>query len=331
MLAEGKQVERLAVVEEEQVVAQAQVVYGLLPFGWQYAACPKGPSGIYNFQFPISKIYECIFNYLKSKNCIFFRVEPASIIHNSSFIIQKTIDINPSATLVLDLKKSEEEILAGMHQKTRYNIHLAEKKDLKIKNTPPFIPPLKGEGRGVGLNLEVFWDLMNKTGSRDKFSLHSKKHYEKVLESPIVFQLTAYEKESSVAVAIFIKFGSMFTYLYGASDYEHRHLMAPYLLQWEGIKMGKSLGCEFYDFFGIAPRRHSEQSEESLSFDQRDPSVKPQDDNYEYDLEHQYAGVTRFKLGFGGTPFQAPGTFDVVIDKNKYRLYNFLRKIRRLL
>ena len=301
LLAEGKKVERLAVVDGDQVLAQAQIVYGSLPFGWQYAFCPKGPV-------MEEKLYEVLLDYLKNKNCIFFRIEPVSIIHNLKFIIQKTIDINPSATLILDLKKSEEELLAGMHQKTRYNIHLADKKDLKIKNTPPFIPPLKGEGQGVGLNLDFFWDLMTKTGSRDKFSLHHKKHYEKVLESPMVFQLTAYEKETPVAVAVFAMFGNTFTYLYGASDYAHRELMAPYLLQWEGIKMGKNNGCSFYDFFGVAPVT---------------------DGNY--DLKHQYAGVTRFKLGFGGVPFQAPGTFDVVIDKNKCMLYNFLRKLRRLI
>lgn len=284
LLAEGKQVERLAVVEGERVLAQAQVVYSSLPFGWQYAFCPCGPV--------MSRGYEPFIDYLKSKNCIFFRVEPVSIIHDSKFIIQKTIDINPVATLILNLKKTEEELLSVMHQKTRYNIHLAEKKDLQIKNEK---------------NLEVFWDLMNKTGSRDKFSLHHKKHYEKVLESPMVVQLTAYEKEMPIAVAVFAKFGNTFTYLYGASDYARREFMAPYLLQWEGIKMGKKNNCEWYDFFGVAPVT---------------------DGNY--DLKHQYAGVTRFKLGFGGTPFQAPGTFDVVIDSKKYQIYNIFRKIRRI-
>jgi peptidoglycan pentaglycine glycine transferase (the first glycine) len=318
LLAEGKQVERLAVVEGENILAQAQIVYSQLPFGWQYVFCPKGPvfdeSRIKNYEV---RMYETIINYLKEKNVIFLRVEPEIRLQTtvpeplcdsvrgfaSDFRLQKTIDINPSATLILDLNKTEEDFLAGMHQKTRYNIHLAEKKDLKISKEK---------------NLEIFWNLANQTGSRDKFGLHNKKHYEKVLQSPMARQFTAYENEKPIACTVFVVFGDTFTYLYGASDYEYRNLMAPYLLQWEGIKMGKNSGCSFYDFFGVAPRRTSDSGLQTL------------DDNYDYDLKHQYAGVTRFKLGFGGIPFQAPGTFDVVIDKNKYLVYNFLRKLRRL-
>ena len=191
-----------------------------------------------------------------------------------------------------------------MHQKTRYNIHLAEKKDLKISQEK---------------NMEVFWLLMTKTGSRDKFSLHHKKHYEKVLESPMIFQMTAYFNNVPVAIAVFAKFDNTFTYLYGASDYAHRDLMAPYLLQWEGIKMGKSFGCQWYDFFGVAPRRTS------------DFRLQTSDTNYDYDTHHQYAGVTRFKFGFGGVLYQAAGTFDIIIDYKKYWIYNFLRKLRRLI
>lgn len=288
LLAEGKNVERLAVVEGNDVLVQAQVVYSKIIFGWQYAFCPQGPTTSANFK---EETYKVLVEYLKNKKCIFFRVEPNSIPH-LTFNIKKTIDINPPATLILDLSKTEEELLAGMHQKTRYNIHLAEKKDLKINNEK---------------NLAVFWNLMNQTGNRDKFSLHHKSHYEKVLASPIVFQLTAYESDKPVACAVFAHFGNTFTYLYGASDYAHRDLMAPYLLQWQGIKMGKSLQCKWYDFFGVAP-------------------VK--DGNY--DLKHQYAGVTRFKLGFGGIPQQSVGTWDMVIDSRKYKLYNLLRKLRRL-
>ena len=286
LLAEGKQVERLAVMEDDKVLAQAQIVYNNLPFGWRYAFCPQGPVS------EKLETYQYLLDYLKNKNCIFFRVESTSMIRDSKFTIHRSIDINPPSTLILDLKKSEEELLAGMHQKTRYNIHLAEKKDLKINNEK---------------NLEVFWSLMNQTGSRDKFKLHAKNHYNLVLNSPLTFQLTAYLNNTAVATAVFAKFGDTFTYLYGASDYEHRHLMAPYLLQWEGIKMGKSNGCQRYDFFGVAP-------------------VK--DGNY--NQNHQYAGVTRFKLGFGGTSHEAPGTFDLVINNKKYSFYSLMRKLRRL-
>ena len=295
LLAEGKNVERLAVVEGGEVLAQAQIIYSQLTFGWQYAFCPKGPMmGNYEIT-KLKEIYDAFVDYFKkNKVVVFLRVEPQSFNFPISQFpnFKKTIDINPSATLILDLSKTEEEILAGMHQKTRYNIHLAEKKDLKISQEK---------------NLEVFWVLMNKTGSRDKFDLHHKKHYEKGLQSPMVYQLTVYEDKIPVACAVFACFANTFTYLYGASDYEYRHLMAPYLLQWEGIKIGKSLGCRWYDFFGVAPVI---------------------DGNY--DLHHQYAGVTKFKLGFGGIPQQSAGTWDAVIDGKKYMIYNFLRKLRRL-
>ncbi len=284
LITEGKRVERLAVVEDEQVLAQAQIVYTRILFGWQYAFCPKGIIGDGG-----EKAYITLSNYLKNKNCIFLSIEPESL---RSKYFKKTIDINPAATLVLDLTKTEEELLGGMHSKTRYNVHLAEKKNLKISKDK---------------NLEVFLELMNKTGSRDKFSLHHREHYAKVLQSPIIYQLTAYENTKPVACAVFAQFGNTFTYLYGASDYEYRNLMAPYLLQWEGINMGKDLGCKYYDFFGVAPLT---------------------DGNY--DSKHQYAGVTRFKLGFGGASHQVPGTFDFIISKNKYKVYSLLRLVRRL-
>ncbi len=298
LISEGKKIERLAVVEGEQVVAQAQIVYTPIFFGWHYAFCPKGPfldsQQDKNLKL---KIYETIIRYLLGKKCIFFRIEPEVLPASpNSLRIKKTIDINPAATLLLDLNKNAADLLAGMHPKTRYNIHLAQKKNLKISQEK---------------NIEVFWKLMNKTGSRDKFSLHHKAHYEKVLASKDVVQLTAYLNDKPAACAVFIGFGNTFTYLYGASDYEYRNVMAPYLLQWEGMEIGNDFGSKWYDFFGVAPRLVS-------------------GNGYEYDPKHQYAGVTRFKLGFGGSPYQVPGTFDIVVSRYKYAVYTCIRRLRRL-
>ncbi|TAN33619.1 peptidoglycan bridge formation glycyltransferase FemA/FemB family protein [Patescibacteria group bacterium] len=303
LIAEGKKVERLEIEENGAVLAWAQIVYVDLPFGWKYAFCPKGPVGISNFPFserseafPISnchserseesldETYKTLIDYLKSKKCVFFRVEPEQVPEGAN----KTIDITPRATLILDLIKSEDELLAGMGQKTRYNINLAARKNLRIANEK---------------NADVFIKLEKETAKRDNFKTHPEEHYKKVISSDFVYQLTAYHENAPVASAVFVGFGGTFTYLYGASDYACRHLMAPYLLQWEGIKLGKKLGYKFYDFFGIAP--------------QGEP-------------RHQYAGVTRFKLGFGGAYKEAPGTFDLIINKKKCKVYGWLRKLRRI-
>ena len=322
LASEGKTVERLQVVDGGIVVAQAQVVYADLFLGWRYGFCPSGPI----VKLAINKeqatsVWECLKDYFFSRKIIFLRVEPQGLLIDScSLLVCKSLDITPRATTVIDLTKSDENLLAAMHEKTRYNIRLAQKKNLVVSDKN---------------NVDTFWDLLEKTGARDKFKLHNKKHYQAVLTSPFSLQLTVCQGEQPLASAIFIGFDSIFTYLFGASDHEYRNLMGPHLLQWEAIKLGRKLGFIKYDFFGVAPRCHSERSEESLSPITQQISVKgsfapTQDDNYKYDRQHQYAGVTRFKLGFGGNVIEGPGTHDLLISPIKYRVYQALRWLRRL-
>jgi lipid II:glycine glycyltransferase (peptidoglycan interpeptide bridge formation enzyme) len=75
--------------------------------------------------------------------------------------------------------------------------------------------------------------------------------------------------------------------------------MSPYLLQWSLIKYAQAAGYLYYDFYGID--------------------------------EKKWPGVTRFKTGFGGYVFEYAGTYDLVFKPVIYRVYEFLRKLRRLI
>ncbi len=331
LLTTGQNVERVEVRENGEIVAGALLIYKKLPFGWKYAFCPKGPVvvssspvipnrregslSVDRIEIPRrprglarnDKVYDALVKYLKKQNCIFLRFEPVALSKDLS--IKPAKEINPSATLVLDIQKSADELLAEMHTKTRYNIRVAERKGLKVSHEK---------------NFQIFWDLLQKTGARDNFVLHSKNNYEKVMADQDVQQITISTPEGkAIASGGFIGFGDRYYYLYGALNYEDRNLMAPYLLQWTAIQQGKKLGYKYYDFFGIAP---------PVS-----PSVRGSaegvfvGESYQYDPKHIYAGITRFKLGFGGAPENAPGTFDLLIDPKKYRIYKLLRKLRKLL
>jgi peptidoglycan pentaglycine glycine transferase (the first glycine) len=157
------------------------------------------------------------------------------------------------------------------------------------------------EGLGVvGVSdFEKFWSLMSATVNRDGFRLHEKEYYKKMLEVENIKLFFAEHQNNILCAGIFSFFGDTAIYLHGASSDENRELMAPHLLQWELIKKAKSLGCKYYDFFGID--------------------------------EKKWPGVTRFKRGFGGQEMNYPGTFDIIFDKTKYGVYKFLRKIRRLI
>ena len=185
-----------------------------------------------------------------------------------------------------------------MHPKTRYNIGLSKKKELRVEEKK---------------DLEIFWDLMKRTGERDAFRLHEKKHYEKVLNSELASQVIIYFENKPIATGVFIRFGQTFTYLYGASDHEHRSLMASYLVQDFGLNKAKNDGYKHYDFFGIAPVNKNESGE------------------WIYDEKHQYAGVTRFKLGFGGEYISSAGTVEIVINKVLYLFLSLVKKIRKII
>lgn len=172
----------------------------------------------------------------KKENSIFFRIEPIEDIYLKNF--EKSTNLQPQRTLILDLKKSEKEILNQMHQKTRYNIRLAEKKGVVIK---------KGDKKDI----EKFLPLLEDTAKRGGFHSHIKEYYKKMLEIPGIEIFLAEFKDKIIAANIVIFFDKITTYLHGASDYNYRNLMAPHLLQWEQIKEAKKRGCVEYDFWGI--------------------------------------------------------------------------------
>ena len=177
----------------------------------------------------------------KKKGIMFLRWDPLYPRQKKEKRVVKSIDIQPSRTLVLDLTSSEGELMADMHQKTRYNIRLAFRKGVKVR-----------EAKG-GEDLEEFWRIMEDTARRDGFRLHPKQHYERMLETdPEMLRLFLAEYDGRVVAGNIVSFfGDTVTYVHGASDIEYRKVMAPYALQWHSMEKGKEWGYKYYDLYGI--------------------------------------------------------------------------------
>ncbi len=226
-----------------EILAAATMVKYSLGAGLTYWYAPRGV--IYNKQLSDNdRITTENYLYLETKKidpaAVFMRIEPATAIAENIFGCKKTIDLQPKQTLILDINKSEAELLQEMHHKTRYNVNLAVKKVVIIKE-------------GDLSDFPEFWRLMSLTGTRDDFRLHSEEHYRHLLSigsDVIKFYFAVYEGRN-IAAGIFYFWGDKATYLHGASDNEFRNVMAPYLLQWTVIKQAKKEGFRYYDFYGI--------------------------------------------------------------------------------
>ncbi|MFC1810808.1 lipid II:glycine glycyltransferase FemX [Patescibacteria group bacterium] len=196
----------------------------------------------------------------------------------------------PETTLVINLEKSEDEILAQMKQKGRYNIKLAEKKGVKIRESD---------------DVTEFHKILKQTTQRDKFSGHNKEFYQKmidILEPHDGAKLYVAEYEGEVIAGIIVTFyKNTATYYYGASSNQHRNVMAPYLLQWHAIREAKKRGCKYYDFLGIAP-----------------PEAK----------NHPWKGVTEFKLKFGGEVVEYEKSKEIVFQPFWYFVIRLIKKLR---
>ena len=199
----------------------------------------------------------------------------------------------PQCTRVLNLSQSEDEFLGQMHQKTRYNIRLAERKGVNIS-----------EG-----SIEDFLRLNRETKARDRFTSHADAYYRSMVASlpkDFIAVWQATYQDEVVASNIVITYGDTATYAHGASSNERKDTMAPYLLQWHVMQDAKKRGIAYYDFWGANPE------------DENHPAYK-----------RSWQGITRFKAGFGGAPVCYPNSFDVIFNSWLYTMYTFVRNVRR--
>lgn len=253
-----------------------------------------------------------LFNYIRPHSYLFMRIEPSKadgFNHLRSLTTRSVNSRQPTATLFMDLNKLEERLLLEMHHKTRYNIGLARKKGVEIREEK---------------NVNLFWLLHEQTSRRDDFSGHQKAYYEKMLEMDAVFQISAFYKGEAAASNIYMVCGDRFTYLHGASSDKHKESMAPYLLMWEAIKKAKVLGAKIFDFWGIAPVEPDDNTDSNTKKNMCFNGLC-------WPQEHPWSGITRFKVGFGGEPYRYPNAFDVILRPGVYQLYRLIHGLRAVL
>lgn len=200
--------------------------------------------------------------------------------------------IQPLRTILIDISLDETEILARMKQKTRYNIRLAERRGVRVEQSN---------------DIDLFYQMMLMTGKRDGFGVHARDYYQSVYTSfngqEQVKLFTAVYQDSPIACLMVFSQGKRAFYFYGASQDEHREVMAPYLLQWRAIQWAKERGCMVYDLWGI-PDYEETVLESSFA-----------------ELKGGLWGVYRFKRGFGGRVVRYAGPYDFVVSPLVYWLY----------
>jgi len=315
-----------------------------LPFGKSYLYSPCGP--VFNLGDYYKKIDKESFDLylkeiekiIKSENSIFLRIDPQIDFKSNSNLIE-TRDylydffINkfgfkiseeqkqPEITLMIDLEKTEEEILEQMHQKGRYNIKVAEKHNIKITKTR--------ENNSNELN--KFFELTSQTTKRDGFFGNNKGYYQELLKNiDCAYLYSAWNGSKIIASAITTFCGDKAIYYYGASSNEDRNLMAPYLLQWQMIKDAKNeFNCKTYDFLGVAPEILNINDKYTILEGFAKHEFNTLQEAEKFIEHHKYNGITNFKTKFGGRYASYQGAMDKIYNNFWYNIIKFTKNIRK--
>lgn len=301
----GKKVWRLGIKQGHNLVATATIINQPLPLDKSYLYIPRGPLMLFGLnkdrqqeiiELILSKARDICYM-TKKENEIFSRLEPDLTCLDESILtlpLIKKLDVQPQHTWVLDLSPDIKKLQKKMHHKTRYNINLAERKGVKIKqsNNPK--------------DLNKFLFLAKITAARAGFSIWPDNYYLQLFEvlnkhQMIAIWLAEYKHEILVANMV-VNFGDTVTYLYGGSANKFKEVMASHLLQWRQITWAKENDYDYYDFWGIAPKGSNK--------------------------EQAWQGITRFKKSFGGQELNYLGSYDFIYSNFWYGLYNMIKKFK---
>ncbi len=176
----------------------------------------------------------------------------------------------PTKTLQIDLTKSSSKILKQMSPKTRYNIRLSQKRNIKVFHSK---------------NIKEFANFWRNNFERKRF--HFMSQQKNIIAIYYAFDKNAHilfakKNKTFIAVLLILIHDKTTYYMYAAANNKGRKNFAPTLLTWEAILLAKKKGCKVFDFDGI--------------YDERFPITS-------------WQGFTKFKEGFGGYEVKYPGCY----------------------
>lgn len=268
---------------------------------WGYWYAPRGPVFLHDVRPNAQDILRQFCGLLEKKGlpkpALFWRFEPTIEIKQDGSPFPQTYKrahaYQPALTSVIDLTKDEPELLSRMHEKTRYNIRVAERKGVTVR-------PARSNA-----DVDAFIRLNEETSARDQFISQPSDYIRATYEflharKMSVIRLAELDGEL-LAASMEVSYGDTVTYLYGASSDHKRNVMAPYALHWDAIRSAKASGFRFYDFHG----------------------VNPEDESSPY-YKGSWKGITRFKLGWGGSRVNYVGTWELPQRRILYRMVRLL-------
>lgn len=269
---------------------------------WSIGYLPKGPLPTKQTIDELKKIGE-------ENRCIFIQLEPNVEVSEKFKVQSVKLGLRPSLkplftkyNFVIDLTKSEEELLAVMHPKTRYNIRVAQKNGVTV------------EQRTDDEAFKTYLKLYFETTKRQKYFGHTSEYHRLLWETLTNHQLliTNHQLTPYILIAsykgipltawLLLQYKDTLYYPYGGSSEQYKNVMASNLVMWEAIKLGKKLGCKTLDLWGaLGPNP-----------DQNDA----------------WYGFHRFKQGYGGRLVEYVGSYDLVLNPILYWGFHLINKLR---
>jgi len=300
----ARKVIRFKIIKNSEIIGFFQVIKYPLIFSKNFLYIPHAPilrsfseGGDRLFSDFLKEFHKKLSEIGEEENAVFLRFDPFLKTENNFQNYFKKTPIahyyssyfQPKFEWILNLEKSEEEILNKMHPKTRYGIRLAESKGIKVEI-------IKTDFQKY---FSYFYDLMKKTAERNKFSLHPEIYYKNIFENceenKNAFLTIASYNNKILAINFILLYGKTASFVFGASGDEFKNLMAPHLLHWKTIIEVKKLGLGVYNFGAVG---------------------------------EEFEGISRFKKRFGGELLEYSDSYDIVLKPFWYFLYNLRKKFQ---
>ncbi len=290
--AMGVSVERI-VNEHDGAIRCWQMTFHAIPAtGFTVGYFPKGPT-------PTRDMISAVREAGNRHKAVSVQLEPQTPAGDA--FRPATLGLLPSThplftkyTFLLDLTRTEDDMLAAMHQKTRYNIRIAKKHGVSVTED--------NSDRAFA----AYLSLNAETTGRQGFYAHNARYHETMWrimkDAGIARMFTASYKNEILAAWILFGWKDTVYYPYGTSSRKYREVMAPTLMLWEIARQYKKEGYKTFDLWGALG-----------------PDASDKDPWY---------GFHRFKQGFGPALVEYVGSYDTVIRPVAYRLYTLANAIR---